>query len=313
MGTGGLETLTNLVDRVVPEESQFTPEKFKELEDALQGAVARSCEAAGLDADIRDQRISSLKALLDPRRPEITHEICDEPGAVNAPDEEMLAPAIHHDAEPEIIFGSARDTVSPTINTGPHRSGFFHSDGGKRGALWLAFSAIVVGLAGAGSYLYFDEMASTVTAAFAQQPVKQNPPQLQSEEATAAVSPTPALTAAERALLEKRFSTISTIQQTLKTHAGRVNRYPATGGKFVAAPRLLKTLKTQGTALPNLDLKVAQALRYKSDGKSFKLAYLATGDCYKVMKVAPERVDPKRRFGGDCYSYGRWTPGGKDF
>ncbi|EFL89469.1 hypothetical protein [Ahrensia sp. R2A130] len=312
MAQNNSETLTSLVERVVPEGAQFTPEKFQELEDALQGAVARSCDAAGLEPALRDQRIASLKALLETKRPVTDIDAECETTASNTTADFLFAPEIHRGGQP--VQAPTHDAPPLTVDTTAYRNPSEISGGGKgKTGIWLTLGALAIGLAGAGGYFYYDELSANITPAPAQQQVAQVSTAPPNKTANAETPSTPVLTTNERAVLQKRFATIATIQNTLKTHAERVKRYPATGGNFVAAPRLLKTLQTQGTALPELDLKVAQDLRYKSDGKSFKLTYLATGDCHQVMKVAPDRVDPKRRFGGDCYSYGRWTPGGKNF
>ena len=319
----------------MPEGAQFTPEKFEELETALKGAVERSCDAAGLDYALREKRISALKALLDTRRPIVDTPLLETEAALSdiasgpcvthghALDRSAVAefsPATISVAQP--LSCEASDDVEPA---GPHQDTVISryrdhtSTTGtqrRKGLTWLAVGLLAIGLAGAGGYIYFDDFATSITPASAQQEAPKTVAQAPTQNASAVGAPSnPAnpLTSEQRNLLKKRFATIAVIQKTLQAHADRVKRYPATGGSFVTAPRLLKTMQTQGTKLPKLDLKAAQALRYKSDGKSFKLAYLATGDCYQVMKVAPDRVDPKRSFGGDCYSYGRWTPGGADF
>ena len=48
---------------------------------------------------------------------------------------------------------------------------------------------------------------------------------------------------------------------------------------------------------------------YRSNGKDYKLIAHSPGDCRVVKKTHPERVDPKR----NCWAYGYWTEGAKDW
>lgn len=48
---------------------------------------------------------------------------------------------------------------------------------------------------------------------------------------------------------------------------------------------------------------------YKSDGKDYKLISHCPKDCQKVKEVSPNLIDPRR----DCWAYGFWTPGAKEW
>ena len=53
---------------------------------------------------------------------------------------------------------------------------------------------------------------------------------------------------------------------------------------------------------------------YRSNGVEYKLIAYQVRDCESVRRINPEMIDPARdRSGKQCYSYGFYTVGAKDW
>lgn len=89
--------------------------------------------------------------------------------------------------------------------------------------------------------------------------------------------------------------------------------YPVSGGRYVPAKAALRLLDSK-EFVANVPADALEGLKYYSDGKSFKVIALGTGDCAVVRALRPNLVDPSRSAGAvDCIAYGFWTPNGAEY
>ena len=111
----------------------------------------------------------------------------------------------------------------------------------------------------------------------------------------------------------QRINALIAFNTILKVFSSQQGSYPDSEGRIVAAQDALKLLNDSEFE-KNVAADIVKDMRYVSDGRSFKVLMLGTGDCAVARILRPAMVDPKRAAGDlDCIAYGIWSPLGKDY
>lgn len=110
-----------------------------------------------------------------------------------------------------------------------------------------------------------------------------------------------------------RINALIALNAILGSYAAKNRFYPDSKMEFVSAAKALAILNDPEFA-KNVPASIIDEIQYVSDGKSYKLIIVGSGDCAVVRSLRPAMVDPKRSAGDlDCIAYGVWTPQGRDF
>ena len=110
-----------------------------------------------------------------------------------------------------------------------------------------------------------------------------------------------------------RINALIALGTILKNYAARTSTYPSSQMKLVPAAGALAILK-DAEFEKNVPASIINEMQYVSDGRSYKVIVLGSGDCAVVRALRPSMVDPKRSAGDlDCIAYGTWTPAGREF
>ncbi|KQZ15244.1 hypothetical protein ASD27_15160 [Mesorhizobium sp. Root1471] len=110
-----------------------------------------------------------------------------------------------------------------------------------------------------------------------------------------------------------RINALIALGNILRDYAARTKTYPSSQMKLVPAANALAILKN-GEFEKNVPTSIINEMQYVSDGRSYKVIVLGSGDCAVVRALRPSMVDPKRSAGDlDCIAYGTWTPAGREF
>lgn len=110
-----------------------------------------------------------------------------------------------------------------------------------------------------------------------------------------------------------RINALIALGNILRDYAARTRTYPNSQMKLVPAAGALAILKNEEFE-KNVPTSIVNEMQYVSDGRSYKVIVLGSGDCAVVRALRPAMVDPKRSSGElDCIAYGSWTPAGREF
>lgn len=110
-----------------------------------------------------------------------------------------------------------------------------------------------------------------------------------------------------------RINALVALGAILQNYAVKTKTYPSSQMKLVPAAGALAILK-DGEFEKNVPISIINEMQYVSDGRSYKVIVLGSGDCAVVRALRPSMVDPKRSAGDlDCIAYGTWTPAGREF
>jgi hypothetical protein len=111
----------------------------------------------------------------------------------------------------------------------------------------------------------------------------------------------------------RRINALIAFNSLLAQKAKSDGVYPNSGGKLVPAASALSLLDSAEFE-KNVPRETLDKMRYISDGKSYKLVAIGTGDCAIVRVLRPAMIDPERSAGSlDCIAYGFWTPKGESY
>lgn len=117
----------------------------------------------------------------------------------------------------------------------------------------------------------------------------------------------------ERGPTVRRINALIAFNSLLAQKAKTAGVYPNSGEKLVPAASALPLLDSTEFE-KNVPREILDKIRYISDGKSYKLVAVATGDCAVVRVLRPAMIDPERSAGSlDCLAYGFWTPKGAGY
>jgi len=110
-----------------------------------------------------------------------------------------------------------------------------------------------------------------------------------------------------------RINALIALGAILRDYAAKTKTYPSSQMKLVSATAALGVLK-DAEFERNVPTNIINEMQYVSDGRSYKVIVLESGDCAVVRALRPAMIDPKRSAGDlDCIAYGIWTPAGRDF
>jgi hypothetical protein len=110
-----------------------------------------------------------------------------------------------------------------------------------------------------------------------------------------------------------RINALIALGAILRDYAAKTKTYPSSQMKLVSAAAALAVLK-DAEFERNVPTNIINEMQYVSDGRSYKVIVLGSGDCAVVRALRPAMIDPKRSAGDlDCIAYGIWTPAGRDF
>ncbi len=111
----------------------------------------------------------------------------------------------------------------------------------------------------------------------------------------------------------QRLNVLIGMAQRLSEYSKAKGAFPETGGKLMDFVSAVPNIKAAGVKIALPDNAFAN-IKYISDGKSYKIIAVGTGDCAVVRAIQTTMVDPKRSAGPlDCIAYGVWTPRGVEF
>lgn len=113
---------------------------------------------------------------------------------------------------------------------------------------------------------------------------------------------------ADEDLFEQRRQFLKDAERALAAYV-QVSKVHPLAEEFTAAKSVFQAIRSRGITL-NLPADLSfETLRYRSDGRSYKLVFVGSGDCHRARVYWPEAIDTKRAFGPvDCLAYGVWTP-----
>ncbi|MER8825911.1 hypothetical protein NKH73_03105 [Mesorhizobium sp. M0938] len=110
-----------------------------------------------------------------------------------------------------------------------------------------------------------------------------------------------------------RINALIALGAILRDYAAKTKTYPSSQMKLVPAAGALAVLK-DAEFERNVPTSIINEMQYVSDGRSYKVIVLGSGDCAVVHALRPAMIDPKRSAGDlDCIAYGIWTPAGREF